>query len=117
MIIASTIRVFFLRNKRKVVLSHSFYDVKFVSRTPNAAPSLGVDAVNLDQCDIPCDPTLFSPHVMGYPGPAKIGGFSAIGRGVLPRIYRFHGALSFRALLLPTAKHTPKSVPLAIFGI
>lgn len=41
MIIASTIRVFFLRNKRRVVLSHSFYDVKFVSRTLNAAPSLG----------------------------------------------------------------------------
>jgi ATP-binding cassette subfamily C (CFTR/MRP) protein 1 len=40
MIIASAIRVFFLRNKRRVVLSHSFYDIKFVSRSLNSAPSL-----------------------------------------------------------------------------
>lgn len=41
MIIASTIRVFFLRNKRKVVLGNSFYDLKFVSRSHQRFTKLG----------------------------------------------------------------------------
>lgn len=76
-----------------------------------------VDAVNPDQYNIPYNHTFCSSYAMGYPGSAKIRGFSAISCGVFPRISRFYGTLSLRTLLLPSAKHTTKPIPFAVIAI